>query len=212
MPTIKLGTVDGVDIFQELESPDLRVFYTADLDVDVDGALHAYRLDNNSALALDDIHKSAGYPNGNWWNVLVPDPQHRSRPYVDPEGFCVSMTAYFWEGYEDTDRRTWVDALSVPYAVAPSLVRALCKGVLLGSAARVTRTTDNRSIDCVCGDLSGSNIGEASQKAAEHFGTWTARCGDERRIYLYEFFPGRSAIIDGVAYNTIPVGKTRAWV
>src|SRR5215467_9463141 len=104
-----LCVVAGVRVFQD--SDDLRVFYTADLDVDVDGAEKAYRLDNSRALgALDDIHRSAGFPRGSWQGVLVPDPDDPSSPFVDENGFCVSMTSYQRFDFKRTDRRRYVDA------------------------------------------------------------------------------------------------------
>src|SRR5215469_15151261 len=109
---VLLHVVGGVSIFQELGSDDLRVFYTADLDVDVDGAEKAYRLDNSRALgALDDIRRSAGFPRGGWKSVLVTDPDDPSNPFVDENGFCVSMTSYQRFDFERTDRRRYVDAV-----------------------------------------------------------------------------------------------------
>ncbi len=182
-----LKTIQGVNVYQD---DDKRIHYIADMDVDVDGAKHSYRLDNRRPPALDDIHASAGYPNGSWHNVLVRDPKDSHVPYVDIEGFCVSMTSYFREDYPYTDRHRWVDAETVPYIVLPGSIRQLCKGVVLGCKARITRTTDGRVVDGVYADSSGGNIGEVSVCTAQHFGSqWNANCGDDRKIYEYEFWP-----------------------
>jgi hypothetical protein len=197
-----LKTIQGVQVYQEA---DKRVHYVADMSVDVDGAHHSYRLDNKRPPALDDIHASAGYPDGSWENVLVPDPVNRSKPFVDSQGFCVSMTSYWWEGFGKTDRRRWVDAETVPYMVLPGSIRNLCEGVVLGCKARVLRTTDGLTCEGVYADSSGSNIGELSVCAAKVYGDqWNANNGDEAKRYLYEFFPDKPAIVNGKLYRLIP--------
>ncbi len=198
-----LKVIQGVSVFQDA---DKRIHYVADMSVDCDGARRSYRLDNKRPPALDDIHASAGWPNGSWQNVLVPDPKNSSKPYVDSEGFCVSMTSYWREGYEKIDRRRWVDAEAIPYMVLPGSIRQACKGVVLGCRARTTRTTDGKFVDGVYADSSGSNIGECSVFAAKVFGEqWSASNGDERRIYSYEFFPDQAALVNGEQFRLIPM-------
>ncbi len=199
-----LKTIQGVNVYQD---EDKRIHYIADMSVDVDGAHHSYRLDNKRPPALDDIHASAGWPSGSWENVLVPAPFNDAKfPYTDQEGFCVSMTSYWREGFEKIDRRRWVDAEAVPYMVLPGSIRQLCKGVVLGCKARITRTTDGKFVDGVYADSSGSNIGECSVFAAKVFGEqWSASNGDERRIYSYEFFPDEPALVNGEQFRLIPM-------
>jgi hypothetical protein len=193
----------GVPVYQDPVT--LRVWYTADLDVDVDGARHAYRLDNRQPPALDDVHASAGWPNGEWWDVLVPDPDNPRRPFVDDEGFCVSMTSYQRFEFARHDRRRYVDAESVPYSVCPGKVRKLAKGVMLGCKARITRRNDDLAVDTVYADSSGGNIGEAGWAAARRFDpTLSASCGDDRKIYLFEFWPGVPAVVNGEQFKLIP--------
>src|SRR5436190_11420731 len=202
-----LSTIKGTSIKQHVqdEEGDIKIFYTADLSVDVDGSRHSYRLDNDPKLALDDIHASAGWPHSSWQNVLVRDPKEPDMPYVDEEGYCVSMTSYQREGFNSIDRRRYVDAAVVSYAVIPGIVRRLCEGVLLGCAARITDTLTKASIDCVMADFSGYSIGEASLAAAHYFSPHlSARNGDERPIYLYEFWPDKAAVISGETFRLIP--------
>lgn len=212
-----LKTIQNVPVYQDEEGDVLadmpspahgnpkpkRIHYIADLSVDVDGHPHSYRLDNKKPPALDDIHASAGYPNSSWQNVLVPDPNNPNKPLVDGEGFCISMTSYQWEEYKKTDRRRYVDPEQVPYSVLPGSIRKLCKGVVLGCASRITRTTDGKHVETVYADSSGGTIGEAGWSAARTFGNWNANNGDERKIYLYEFFPDVPAVINGVVYRLI---------
>ena len=200
-----LKTIQGVNVYQD---EDKRIHYVADMSVDVDGAHHSYRLDNKRPPALDDIHASAGYPNGSWQNVLVPDPDHPSKPYVDSEGFCVSMTSYWREGFAKIDRRRWVDAETVPYMVLPGSIRKACKGIVLGCRARITRTSDGKFCDGVYADSSGSNIGECSVFTAKVFGDqWNANNGDERKIYEYQFWPDEPASVCGEMFRLIPSGS-----
>ncbi len=198
-----LKTIQGVNVYQDA---DKRVHYIADMSVDVDGAHHSYRLDNRKPPALDDIHASAGYPNGSWQNVIVPDMGNPSKPYVDSDGFCVSMTSYYRKEYPiKIDRRRWVDAESVPYMVLPGSIRQLCRGIALGCRAEITRTTDGIAVGGVYADSSGGNIGEVSVAAAKIFGSqWNANNGDERPIYLYEFFPDEPAVVNGEQFRLIP--------
>ncbi len=199
-----LKTIQGVNVYQD---EDKRIHYIADMSVDVDGAHHSYRLDNKRPPALDDVHASAGWPNGSWENVLAPDPKHTASPYVDTDGFCVSMTSYFRQDFDFIDRRRWVDAEAVPYMVLPGSIRQLCKGVVLGCKARITRTTDGKFVDGVYADSSGSNIGECSVFAAKVFGEqWSASNGDERKIYEYQFWPDEPALVNGEQFRLIPYG------
>ncbi len=202
-----LSTIKGIPIKQNVqdEEGDIKIFFTADLSVDVDGSKQSYRLDNDPKLALDDIHASAGWPHSSWWNVLVRDPKEPDMPYVDAEGYCVSMTSYERDGFSSIDRTRYVDAVSIPYAVIPGIIRKMCEGVLLGCAARITDTLTKEFIDCVCADFSGYSIGEASQAAAHKFNEHlSARNGDERTIYLYEFWPDKAAKVADETFRLIP--------
>jgi len=203
-----LKVIQGVSVYQDQDDAPKpwRIHYVADLSVDVDGAPHSYRLDNRKPPALDDIHASAGWPNSEWWNVLVRDPQNPNRPYVDAEGFCISMTSYQREQYGKTDRRRYVDPTVVEYMVLPGAIRKMCHGVVLGCAARMTRVTDHVVVDGVYADSSGNSIGEAGIKAAQRFGLqWNANNGDERKIYLYEFFPDQPAYVAGEVFKLKPM-------
>lgn len=200
-----LHTFQSVVVYQDEDGDPQpkRIHYIADMDVDGDGAPNCYRLDNNEKLALDDIHASAGWPHGDWWNVLVRDPNDPEKPYVDDKGFCVSMTSYQRTEYGPLDRRRYLDANIIPYTVIPGYIREACKGVLLGCRSRVTKLRDTSSrslagasIEGVCGDFSGYNIGEASVKIARFFDKdLSPTNGDGRHIYLYEFFPDTPAVV-----------------
>lgn len=199
-----LTTLAGVEIFQDPNNGGAgRVHYVADMDVDCDGTKRSYRLDNSFKRGqLDSIRASAGYPNGEWWNVLVRDPENPDRPFVDDEGFCISMTSYQRVEFHELDRRRYVDALEIPYAVAPGRVRKMCKGILCGCRATITDVVDDRRIECVAADFSGGNIGEAGMKAAQFFDPGLSPLnGDGRRRYLYEFYPGTLPLFNDPVTN-----------
>src|SRR5947208_16427051 len=69
-------------------------YETTNKAVDADGAPNAYHPDD---IGLDAL-ANAGYPHTNWWqDVLVQDPTHPNRPFVQPsgqfEGYFVAMTS-----------------------------------------------------------------------------------------------------------------------
>ena len=94
-------------------------FQSNHMRVDADGAPRAYHPRNTG---LDHL-ANAGYPNGNWQDILVKDPANPSRPYVqtsgEGEGHFLSMTALFDPSRGATDPRRYVDASRVPYLVFP---------------------------------------------------------------------------------------------
>jgi hypothetical protein len=206
----QLSVIKGIPIFQNEAEKDgnITIHYIAGLAVDVDGSRNSYRLDNNPKLALDDIHASAGYPQGDWWNVLVRDPKQPSKPYVDQEGYCISMTSYQRDGYSSLDRRRYLDAAVVRYIVAPGIVRKLCTGILLGCHARIINTMTKKVVEGVMGDFSGYSIGEAALATARHFNPQlSARNGEDKRIYRYEFFPNVPAEVDGEKFILRPTAR-----
>ena len=79
------------------------LYFTSHSRVDADGAPNAYHPEDVGKNCVNDPHVgldcpgNAGYPTTDWWDdVLVPDPDHPSRPYVQPscrhKGFFISTT------------------------------------------------------------------------------------------------------------------------
>jgi hypothetical protein len=205
-----LHIIQGVEVFQD-NDPKARIHFLADLDVDADGAPDAYRLDNNPKLALDDIHASAGYPHGNWWDVIVRDLVNPDRPFVDENGFCISMTSYQRSGFDIMDRRRYLDASLIPFSVIPEFIRKVAKGTVLGCYSRVTDITNGKSLAMVTGDESGFSIGEVSLAGAQFFNKlFSPRNGDERKIYLYEFFPNSTITIGDETFELKPLNQNDA--
>jgi hypothetical protein len=73
------------------------LYATSDVKIDADGAPNAYHRDDaalNCAKGTGfkglDCPANAGYPDGGWKDVLVPDPEHPQQPFVQPTGSGVS--------------------------------------------------------------------------------------------------------------------------
>lgn len=204
---------------------DKRCEFIDDLAIDADGCnggsmddrgrgLFAYRADDRGLDAL----ANAGYPHGEYWNVLVCD-LHGHPIEINRNGRYgfVSSTAYQWakdtsgmkRPMADPDR--YLDSWAVSYIVVNPVVRAHAKGVVLGCRAQVT-IGDGDPIPAVVGDVSGGKtIGEGSielarrlKKASDPTMNLSPRNGGiSERVVKYEFWPDTPAIVDGIVYNLI---------
>ncbi len=196
-----LNSIDDVSVDQD---DDGRVHWQSHATVDADGANgqngnpFAYRLDNDG---LDDIHGSAGYPNGGWQNVLVNDGS--GHPLTDGDGNCFSSTTYRWPTRPVKTR--YVDATTVPYVVVNPIIRMEAKGAVIG--CRATVTYKGKSVDAVVADVSGrGTIGELSIAAAKALGfkDFSARSGGVNSGVTFEFWPGTAAVVGGETYELQP--------
>jgi hypothetical protein len=132
------------------------VFATAEVKVDADGAPNAYHPDDarldcrkGSGFKGLDCPGNAGYPKGDWWNVLVRDPAVRSRPYVQPPGsvfpgFFVSMTSLRDGTKPATDTTSYVDARTVPYLVFPGSFSTMKGTGIVGDVGYATNTSNGK--------------------------------------------------------------------
>lgn len=137
--------------------------------VDADGAPNAY---NPSDTGLDAL-ANAGYPHTSWWkDVLVPDPNNLSKPFVQPsgefEGFFVSMTSLRKpHGVHTivTDPATYVDATRFPYVVIPTGFEKLQHVGKPGDVGFATHVPTGITTTFILGDSGGGSsakLGEAS--------------------------------------------------
>jgi hypothetical protein len=182
------------------EDDDLRVFFTADGDIDADGANGqnggpaAYMEDNSGTEHL--ANGGMAIVNGkvicaeDWARQIVilgPD----NEPKVFPGGIIASKTWYRHLDKAVDDPAAYVDAETVPYIVVPPLIRDRTVGVVRGCKARVTR--GDNTVDCVVADLGPrKKIGELSIAAARALGlNPSPRNGgtDEPELF-YELWPG----------------------
>jgi hypothetical protein len=185
------------------EDDDLRVFFTADGDIDADGAngqngaVAAYKSDNSGSEDLANggmkIQNGKVICAHSWARSIVilgPDNQ----PKVFPGGIIASKTWYRHPNKAANDPAAYVDAETVPYIVVPPIIVQETAGIVRGCKARVTR--GNTSVDCVVADQGPSRkVGELSIAAARALGLNPSprHGGTEHRELLYELWPGIAA-------------------
>jgi len=184
------------------EDEDLRVHFTADADIDADGANGqngkpaAYMLGDKGSDYLENggMYEKNGkvycYDADN--SIAILDKQ--GYPKLYPGGIVGCKTAYRYPGKASDDLAAYVDSATVPYIVVPAVVISKTKGVVLGCKARVT--LNGKSVDCVVADVSSnSKIGELSIAAAEALGIPSSprNGGRHKADVLYELWPGIAA-------------------
>ncbi len=196
----KIGTIQGCDIW---EDDDLRVHFTADADIDADGANGqngarvAYLADDRGSEALANggmaiLHGKVICAH-DWARDIVILGADRE-PRIFPGGVIASKTWYVYPGAKADDPAAYVDSQTIPYVVTPPLIVSATSGVVRGCRARVTWR--GRSVDCVVADRGPrSKIGELSIAAADALGMPSSpRNGGVGGIEVeYELWPGVAA-------------------
>jgi hypothetical protein len=204
-----IDTIEGCDIRLE-DSPDgEKVTFTADADIDADGAngqngaRAAYMADDSGSEAL--ANGGMGIRHGElvgiadfFKDVVVVE---HGKPKIFPGGIIVSKTAYRIRGEQADTPEGQVDSETVPYVVVPPVIINRTKGVVRGCLARVT--FKGRSVDCIVADVGPRRkIGEISIAAARALGMNASprSGGEDTKIVEYEIFPGQKATINKVTY------------
>jgi len=199
-----IGTIssDGYDCTIQ-EDPDGRVFFTADADIDADGAngqngaLAAYTTADNGSEFLANggmAIKNGKVVCAHSWARSIVILAEDNEPKVFPGGIIASMTWYRYPGKKINDPAAYVDAETVAYIVVPPLIFQKTSGVVRGCKARVT--CKDKSVECVVADLSPDNrIGEISIAAARALGIPSSPRNGGRGIpdVQYEIWPGIAA-------------------
>ncbi len=186
-----------------MEDDEGRVFYTADGDIDADGANGqngapaAYRADDKGTESLANggmaIRDGKVICANSWARdivILGPD----NEPKIFPGGIIASCTWYRHPGKPANDPAAYVDAETVPYIVVPPLIIQATAGVVRGCKARVTWRS--KSVDCVVADKGPRNkIGELSIAAAREIGLPSSprSGGTDKPEIFYELWPGVAA-------------------
>jgi hypothetical protein len=160
-----------------------------------------------------DFLANAGGP-GNWFGVVTDTGENDGTPVKqaanDPApGAYVSATSYRWPNRLRINPMAYVDAASVPYIVLPSHWRAEAIGVVLGCKAIVEDTKTGKILEAA-GVLDfgpRTKLGEASIACAKFFGVPSSPKdgGTSEKRFIYTFFPGIPAVIDGVTYQLQPM-------
>jgi hypothetical protein len=202
----KLGTIDGEGflcaIYQE---DDGRVHFTADADIDADGANGqgggpaAYKTDNSGTEALANggmrIRGDGKVICAHSWARDIVILGDDNEPRVFPGGLIASTTWYRHRDKAINDPSAYVDSETVPYIVVPPLIIQKTVGVVRGCKARVTYA--GKSVDCVVADKGPPNkIGELSIAAARAIGIPESprHGGRENSDVVYELWPGVAAL------------------
>ena len=191
------------------EDDDLRVSFTADMDIDADGAngqhgaKAAYRVDNKGSEAL--ANGGMGLRNGKAvfttsWGPDIAVSDAEGDPLVI-DGVIITKTSYRFPGVPSRSPAAYVDSQTVPYIVVPPAIIRGVRGIVMGCKARVTYR--GKSVDAVVADAGPrTKIGEASIAAAEAVDIPSSpRTGglDGAQV-LYELWPGVPAVVNGLTY------------
>jgi Fungal chitosanase of glycosyl hydrolase group 75 len=110
-----------------------------------------------------------------------------------------SQTAYYNGG-------KYLNADKDKYIVIPPQVRSAVAPAVMGCQARMTNLLTADWNDAVTGEIGPDNkTGEAAYCLAKLINPKiTHNSGDDRRIYLYELWPGIPAVVDGKTYKLEP--------
>lgn len=205
MQTVCILSGEGTNI--TVWEEDGHVWYTADADIDADGAngqksgRAAYHPRN---IGLD-FNANAGYPHDpdSYKNILVLD--HNAKPIIqgaeDPApGYFISKTAYRFPDKISSDPEAYLDSESVDYIVVSPRVQLGVSGVVLGCRARATNIRNGKAHDCIVGDIGPSRkIGELSISLAKKLGIDSSPKdgGTDELIVKYELWPDQHGSISG---------------
>ena len=160
-----------------------------------------------------DFLANAGGP-GNWFGVVTDtgakdgNPVKQSASGPAPGAF-VSATSYRWSALARIDPLAYIDAASVPYIVLPGHWRREAVGVVLGCKATVEDIKTGKVLNAA-GVLDfgpKAKLGEASIACAEFFSIPASpkNGGTSEKRFIYTFFPGVPAVINGVTYQLQPM-------
>ena len=199
-----IGTISGEGYSCEIHEDDLhRVYFTADADIDADGANGqgggpaAYRVDDKGSEALANggmkIENGKVVCTKAWArSIVILDTDNE--PKIFPGGVIASMTWYRHPGKSANDPTAYIDAETVPYIVVPPLVVQQTAGIVRGCRAKITYK--GKSVECVVADRGpAAKIGEISIAAARAVGIPSSprNGGTEKPEVLYELWPGEPA-------------------
>ena len=200
----KIGTITGEGFECVInEDADARVFFTADADIDADGAngqhgkIAAYRADGKGSEAL--ANGGMGIVRGkvvftkSWGRDIVligPDNQ----PLVLPSGIIPSKTWYRHASTRVSDPAGYLDSETENYIVVPPLIVQETAGIVRG--CKCAATWKGKRAFGVAGDLGPRNkSGELSIAMARELGLPSSPItgGSDEPDVLYEFWPGVAA-------------------
>lgn len=208
MRTLGVFTSEGFHC-SVIEHTDGKVEFTADADIDADGAngqngaLAAYRADNKGSEHL--ANGGMGIRNGkvvgieSWWtSIAIPGPD--GNPLVLPNGVIPTKTAYRFPGKSVNDPSAYVDSETVPYIVVPPVIIEKTKGAVKGCRCYATNIRTGKGYSGIVADVGPrTKIGEVSIAMARELGIPSSpRTGGVSTATIrYELWPGEAGKICG---------------
>jgi hypothetical protein len=107
-----------------------------------------------------------------------------------------AQTAYYNNG-------KYLNADKDRYVVIPPQLRSMVPPIVMGCHARVTNMKTGVVSDGVVGDIGPkTKTGECAICLAQILNSQVnANVGDSERVYLYEIWPGKPAVVDGKTYK-----------
>jgi hypothetical protein len=164
-------TYKGVKLFQ-FPGSTAYFYVTSRMAIDADGAPNAYNPQNTGI----DANANAGFPNGGWKSVIVADPAHPNKPFVQPsgefQGFFVSKTTLEDSTLQITDPKRYVDSRKIPYLVFPGAFHQKLGTGTFGDFGAAFNLKNNKKSPLIVADMGATNhdLGEVSIKLAENLG------------------------------------------
>jgi hypothetical protein len=166
----------GTQLYRHRPAPgaaaDAYYYVTRRISIDADGAPNAYHPNDTGLDALGN----AGFPNGGWQSVLVPDPANATRPFVQVggpfAGFFVSSTALRDTNLPATDPSKYVDSTTVPYLVFPGAFFGIQGTGLMGDFGYAINLPTGDPTGFIVADVGLPNhpLGEVSIAMANELG------------------------------------------
>lgn len=192
-------TYEGTDVFHVVGST-AYTYKTRYVSLDADGSPRAYHPNDTGIDAL----ANAGYPHKGWRSVLVVDPAHPNRPYVQPSGptagYFIAKTSLIDPARPATDLAKYVDSEEIPYIVFPGAFYALAGTGAYGDlvVARKLGSPLESAAIVADGGPTKAPLGEMSLKLAVELGGTNPNPrnghGAPRGEFQYVVFPrSRSA-------------------
>lgn len=198
---------------EAVEHEDGRVEFTADADIDADGAngqngkQAAYMVGNggsehlaNGGMKMQDGRVVIAESWARDIVILGPDGQ----PKEFPNGVIASKTAYRFPGLAIDNPAAHVDSETVPYIVVPPQIIERTKGAVLGCMARATNLRTGKVVAGVVADVGPKpKVGEVSIEMARSLGIPESprHGGVDDPIIRYELWPGVPACVGGFTFR-----------
>lgn len=201
MTTKTIGIISGEGFISSVfEDGDGRVHFTADADIDADGAngqfgaKAAYVVGDKGSeyLANGGLRKDGKIAHS--WASDIFILGRTGQPKVFPGGVLASKTWYKHRHKAASDPAAYLDSETENYVVVPPLIIQGVKGVVRGCKARVT--WKKKSVWAVVGDKGPrTKIGEISIALARSLGLHSSprTGGTDRPEIFYELWPGTPA-------------------